>query len=40
MIAMTNTQNGLPLVSKPSSQNDTTQARVACAAAAIENAVP
>ena len=40
MIAMTNTQTGLPLVSNPSIQNDTTQARTAWAAAAIENAVP
>ena len=40
MIAMTNTRIGLPAVSRPSSQNDTTHARVACAAAAIENAVP
>ena len=40
MIAMTNTRTGLPAVSRPRSQNDTMQASVACAAAAIENAVP
>ena len=40
MMAMTNTQTGLPAVSKSSSQNATTHARVAWAAAATENAVP
>ena len=39
-IAMTNTHTGLPAVSKPSSQNDTMHATIACAAAAIEKAVP
>jgi len=38
--AITNTQNGLPAVSKPSNQNDTLHAKIACTAAAIENAVP
>ncbi len=40
MIAMMNTRIGLPLVSRPRNQNDTMHASVACAAAAIENAVP
>ncbi len=40
MIAMRNTSPGLPAVSSPRNQNETMQARVACAAAAIENAVP
>ena len=33
-------QIGLPAVSRPRNQNDTMHAIVACAAAAIENAVP
>ncbi|CNH51142.1 Uncharacterised protein [Mycobacterium tuberculosis] len=40
MIAITNTHSGLPTVVKPNNQNDTTQAKMACAAAAIEKAVP
>ncbi|CFE45765.1 Uncharacterised protein [Mycobacterium tuberculosis] len=39
-IAIANTHTGLPAVSKPRNQNATMQASVACAAAAIENAVP
>ncbi len=39
-IAITNTHTGLPAVSKPSNQNDTMHAKMAWAAAAIENAVP
>lgn len=39
-MAMANTSAGLPAVSRPNSQNETMQAKVACAAAAIENAVP
>jgi hypothetical protein len=40
MIAIRNTRIGLPAVSNPRNQNETMQARVAWAAAAIENAVP
>ena len=40
MMAIANTRAGLPAVSRPSSQNEITHASVACAAAAMENAVP
>ena len=39
-MAIRKTSAGLPAVSKPNSQNATTQASVACTAAAMLNAVP